>query len=67
MGKKIKWRCPHCNDGSGTMAADHEQFDWMFDHMNDMKQLWQCSSCYGYYFVYYTVEKITALSEIRGK
>ena len=60
---KIKWACPHCKHESGTMAADHEQFDWMFEDAEEMKQLWQCAECHEYYFVYYEVVKITALKE----
>jgi len=61
---QVKWECPHCSHFSGTMAADHDQFDWMFEDAGEMKQLWQCSKCYEYYFIYYEVSKITALKEI---
>jgi hypothetical protein len=56
----IEWKCPHCG---GIEVADSDNFDWSFRNDREMKELWECYSCCGYYFVYYKIDKIVAMKE----
>lgn len=62
--EEVEWECPHCGDPSGTRAAEHDRFDWMIQDARSIKELWQCAECYGYYFTYFRLEKITKCKEM---
>jgi hypothetical protein len=58
------WKCPHCREDTRTeRRADSDKFDWTFESGEQIKELWQCIDCGGYFFMYYKFEKSVPLKE----
>jgi predicted RNA-binding Zn-ribbon protein involved in translation (DUF1610 family) len=60
-GSQIEFKCPHCGKKMSERVWDTDNMD---PELEELKTLWKCDSCFGFFVAKYELTQLVKLKEI---